>query len=120
MVNLAKETIQSAANQLHVHGISAATIVQDMEALQKLHAVFVIDVKSDIDSPQHVSPNLNAYCTDSGVTDVGAAGVSLIKTVTAAEFEKLGLLTLPRRTLRSAACRTRDLLQTQLFWRGHD
>ena len=43
-----------------------------------------------IDSPQHVSPNLNAYCTDSGVTDVGAAGVTLIKTVTAAEFEKLG------------------------------
>lgn len=99
MVNLAQETIQSAASKLHVHGISASTIVQDMEALQKLHAVFVIDVKSAIDSPQHVSPNLNAYCTDSGVTDVGAAGVPLIKTVGAAEFEKLGATDITQKDL---------------------
>jgi hypothetical protein len=89
-VDLAKETIESAASKLDVHGLSASTLVQDMETLQKLHGVFVIDGKAAVDSPQHVTPNLNAYCTSSGVTDVGAAGVPLMKTLGAAEFAKLG------------------------------
>jgi hypothetical protein len=98
-VNLAQETIQSAASKLDIHGLSATTLVQDMQTLQKLHAVFVIDIKSAVDSPQHVTPNLNAYCDDSGVTDVGAAAVPLIKTVAAAEFGKLGATNLTQKNL---------------------
>lgn len=98
-VNLAQETIQSAASKLDIHGISASTLIQDMQTLQKLHAVFVIDIKSAVDSPQHITPNLNAYCDDSGVTDVGAAGVPLIKTVAAAEFGKLGATNLTQKDL---------------------
>jgi hypothetical protein len=89
-VNLAKETIESAANKIGLSGISATTIVRDIESLQKLHAVIVFDVKSAVDSPQHFARNLNAYCVVSGVTDVGAAGVPLLKTDAAAEFEKAG------------------------------
>jgi hypothetical protein len=89
-VNLAKETIESAASKIGLHGISATTMVQDIESLQKLHAVIVFDVKSAVDSPQHFARNLNAYCIASGVTDVGAAGVPLLKTGAAAEFEKAG------------------------------
>ena len=89
-INLAKDTIESAANKIGLSGISAKTMVRDMESLQKLHAVIVFDVKSAVDSPQHFARNLNAYCVTSGVTDVGAAGVPFLKTDAAAEFQKAG------------------------------
>jgi hypothetical protein len=89
-MNLAKETIASAASKAGLSGISAATLVQAMTSLQNLHAVIVYDVKDAVDSPNHVAPNLNAYCVNSGVTDVGAAGVPLIKTSAVAELGKLG------------------------------
>ncbi len=89
-VNLAKETIESAADKLGLSGVSATTLVQDMESLQKMHAVIVYDVKSVVDGSEDFARNLNAYCTASGVTDVGAAGVPFLKTIAATEFEKSG------------------------------
>jgi hypothetical protein len=89
-IDLAKEAIASAAKKLSLKGVDASTLTQDMQSLQKLHAVFVYDVKSAVDSRQHFASNLNAYCDTSGVTDVGAAGVPLIKAAAAAEFEKAG------------------------------
>ncbi|HEX8005936.1 MAG TPA: hypothetical protein VF482_05840 [Trebonia sp.] len=98
-VNLAKQTMESAAKEAGLSGISPATLVQDMESLQKLHGVIVFDVKSAVDSPQHFANNLNAYCLASGVTDVGAAGVPLLKTGAAAEFEKVGATHLTQKDL---------------------
>ena len=89
-VNLAKETVEKAARKAGLSGLSATTLVQAMTSLQKLHAVFVYDVKSAVDSPRHFARNLNAYCFASGVTDVGAAGIPFLKTGAAAEFEQLG------------------------------
>jgi hypothetical protein len=99
-VNLAKETIESAAHNAGLSGVSASTLIQDMESLQKLHGVFVFDVKSAVDSPQGFARNLNAYCIVSGVTDAGAAGVPLLKTSTAAEFEKSGATHLTQKDLQ--------------------
>lgn len=90
VVNLAKETIESAANKIGLRGASASALVQAMETVQKLHPVYVVDVKSGVDSPQHYARNLNAYCGVSGVTDVGTAGVPLLEQAAPAEFEKLG------------------------------
>jgi hypothetical protein len=73
-----------------VSGISASTIEQDIASVQKLHGVIVFDVKSAVDSPGHVTPNLSAYCAASGVTDAGAAGVQLLKSAAAAEYAKVG------------------------------
>ncbi|MGH3969670.1 MAG: hypothetical protein ACRDTV_16520 [Mycobacterium sp.] len=89
-IDLANESIQRAAKKLHLHGISASTIVQDMESAQKLHAVLVVDLKAAVDSPQHFTPDLGAFCSASGVTDAGAAGVPILKTSNAAAFAKLG------------------------------
>jgi hypothetical protein len=89
-VNLATQSIQSAASNAHLSGISASTLVQYAETLQKLHGVFVFDVKSAVDSPDRFVPNLNAYCGASGVTDVGAAAVPLLREGMPAEFEKAG------------------------------
>ncbi len=72
-INLAKQSIQSAANSADLKGISSAELVQDMTSLQKLHAILVFDVASAVKS--HFARNLNAYCSTSGVTEVGAAGV---------------------------------------------
>ena len=89
-IDLAKQSIDSAANKIGLSGFSASTLIQDMQSLQKLHALFVFDVKAAVDGSQHFAPNLNAYCVTSGVTDVGAAGVPLLKEEAAAEFEKVG------------------------------
>jgi hypothetical protein len=91
-VNLAKQAASSAASQIGLKGVSASTLLQDLESLQKLHAVFVVDVKTGANSPQHFSPNLNAYCVTSGVTDVGAAGVPLLKSSAESDFAKSGAM----------------------------
>lgn len=99
-VNLAKETIDSAAKKIHLSGVSAAALIQDMKSLRKLHAVLIFDVKSAVDSPEHFARNLNAYCVVSGVTDMGAAGVPFIKTDSAAGFEKLGATHITQKDLK--------------------
>lgn len=86
-VNLAEESVQTAAEKIGLKGFSASTLVQDMQSLQKLHAVFVIDVKSAVDT--HYGTNLNAYCSSSGVTDVGSSGVPLLRQSVAAEFQQV-------------------------------
>jgi hypothetical protein len=98
-INLAKESIESAANKISLSGVSPTTLVQDMESLQNLHAVIIFDVKSAVDNPQHFVRNLNAYCVVSGVTDVGAAGVPFLKTSVAAELEKSGATNVTQRDL---------------------
>jgi hypothetical protein len=98
-INLAKESIESAASKAGLSGISAATLVQAMTSLQKSHAVLVFDVKYAVENPDHFTPNLSAYCVVSGVTDVGAAGVPLLKETYAAEFSKLGATHLTQQQL---------------------
>ena len=88
-VNLAQQTIESAAKKLSVHGLSTATIIKDMESLQKSHAVIVYNVAAAIASSSHYAPNLSAECTSSGVTEAGSAGVPFVKEVMATEFGKI-------------------------------
>jgi hypothetical protein len=85
-----KDSTETIAGKVGLKGISAATLVQDIETLQKLHGILVIDVKFAVDNPHAFDPNLSLYCSASGVTDAGAAGVSLLKTSAAAEFQKTG------------------------------
>jgi hypothetical protein len=98
--NLAKESIQSIESKTGLSGASATTIAQDIESLQKMHGLIVFDVKSAVDSPQHFASNLNFYCLASGVTDVGAAGVPLVKAGAAAEFEKQGATHITQKDLK--------------------
>ena len=98
-VNLAKQSIETAASKLGLSGLSASALIQQVTALQKLHAVSVFDVKSAVDSPQHFARNLNAYCVDSGITDVGAAGVAFLKTAAAAELAKDGMTLIAQQDL---------------------
>ena len=90
VVDPTKESIQKAASKLNVQGLSAAALVRDLETVQKLHGIMVVDVKSAVDDPNHFARNLNAYCSASGITDTGSAGLPLLRTGAAAEFEKAG------------------------------
>ena len=96
-INLAKQSIQSAANSADLKGISSAELVQDMTSLQKLHGVIVFDVKSATGG--HFARNLNAYCSPSGVTEQGASGVPLVSQEAAAEFKELNATHVAQRDL---------------------
>jgi hypothetical protein len=96
-INLAKQSIQSAAKSADLKGISSAELVQDMTSLQKLHAIIVFDVTSAVQ--HHFARNLNGYCSTSGVTEVGAAGVPLVKQEAAAELQNLDATNITQREL---------------------
>lgn len=78
-VNLARESIQAAAKKLGLSGVSAATIIADMEQIQSKHGIIVFDVNSAGSNPGHFATNLNAFCLSSGVTDTGAAALPPLK-----------------------------------------
>jgi hypothetical protein len=67
--------------------------------VQKLHGIIVVDAKSSIDNPQHFSRNLNFFCAESGVNNVGASGVPLLRTAAAAELQQIGATHLTQRDL---------------------
>lgn len=90
VVDPTRESAKNAASKLAVPGLSAATLAQDLEQMQKLHGIMVVDAKSAVDDPSHFARNLNAYCNPSGVTDTGSAGLQLLRTGAAAEFQQIG------------------------------
>jgi hypothetical protein len=89
VVNLAQESVQRAVQRINVQGISAQTLIKDMQTLQKLHALFVFDLKSVADSPEHFATNLDAYCISSGVTDTGTAGLPLLRQESLAAVQQI-------------------------------
>ena len=90
VVDPTKESINNAASKLDVPGLSAATLAQDLQTMQKLHGIMVVDGKSAVDDPNHFARNLNEYCASSGVTDTGSAGVQLLRSGAVAEFQQMG------------------------------
>jgi hypothetical protein len=94
------KAIESAASKAGLSGISAATLQQDIASVQKLHGVIVFDVKSAVDSPDHFAHNLSAYCGASDVTDFGAAGVPLLKSVASAEFAQVKATHITQRQIK--------------------
>jgi hypothetical protein len=86
-VDLAKETVNQAAAKIGLRGVSQAQLIQDMQSLQKLHALFIVDIRSAV--VQHFATNLNAYCVSSGLNDTGSAGVPVLRQETLAEFQQL-------------------------------
>jgi hypothetical protein len=89
-VNFAQQTMREAIRKIGLHGISQATLTRDMQALQKLHAVYAVDTKSTVGSSGHFAANINAYCTNSGITESGSAGVPVLRQSAATELQQIG------------------------------
>ena len=88
-VNLAQLNLQQALRQMGLKGVSQATLSQNLQALIKLRAVFAADLKSVASSPGHFATNINAYCSSSGTSDTGSAGVPLLRQSAEAELPQV-------------------------------
>jgi hypothetical protein len=87
-VDLAAVTPQQALPKLGMHGGDAAELLQDMQSLQKLHALALFAVNF-VDSPAHFITNLNAYCLSSGVPGTGSAGLPALRRQVAAGMRQI-------------------------------
>jgi hypothetical protein len=88
-VNFAEQSLQDAIKKIGLHGVSQATLVQELQGLQKLHAVYAVDIMSAASSPRHFATNINAYCTNSGVTESGRAGVAILRQSVATQMQQI-------------------------------
>jgi hypothetical protein len=88
-INPAKQTMANAAKQLNLPGVSASTLVQEAESLEKMHAIIAIDAASATTSPDHFTRNINAYCVTSGINDTGSAGVPFLQQAAKAQFSTI-------------------------------
>jgi hypothetical protein len=88
-INLAKVNLKQALSQMGLKGVSQATLSQNLQALIKLKAIFAADLKSVSSSPGHFATNLNAYCSTSGTSDTGSAGVPLLRQSAKAELPQV-------------------------------
>jgi hypothetical protein len=88
-VNLAQLNLQQALKQMGLKGVSQATLSQNLQTLIKLRAVFAADLKSVASSPRHFATNINAYCSRSGTSDTGSAGVPLLRQSAEAELPQV-------------------------------
>ena len=88
-VNLAQLNLRQALQQMGLKGVSQATLSQNLQALIKLKAVFAADLASIKSSPGHFATNINAYCSGSGTSASGSAGVPLLRQSAEAELPQV-------------------------------
>lgn len=96
VVDLANETVDKAVRKTGLTGISASTLMQSMQAMKKLHALFVVDVKSAVD----FATNLNAECLSSGVNETGSAGLSFLRQTMMSQFQQSGAKHITQRDIQ--------------------
>jgi hypothetical protein len=88
-VDLAKESVRQASARLGLNGANDASVVQAMESLQKLHGLFVVDLRPGVIAASRFATNLNAYCINSNLPDSGSAGVPILRQEALTEFQQL-------------------------------
>jgi hypothetical protein len=88
-VNLAQLNLKQALSRMGLKGVSQATLSQNLQALIKLKAVLAADLRSISSAPGHFATNINAYCSSSGTSDSGKAGVPLLRQSAEAELPRV-------------------------------
>jgi hypothetical protein len=88
-VNLAQLNLRQALQQMGLKGVSQATLSQNLQALIKLKAIFAADLASVKNAPGHFATNINAYCSSSGTSASGSAGVPLLRQSAEAELPQV-------------------------------
>lgn len=80
MVDLTKESPESVVSKVDPNdGTYTTNLLHDLETGRKEHAIWAYDAQAAALRNRHLVANLNASCGASGTTDVGAAGIPLIK-----------------------------------------
>lgn len=89
-VNLSQQTVQQAVGIIGVQGGFKATLTQALTPLARLRAAYAADVSSEKTAPGHFMTNLNAYCSDSGISQTGSAGAAVIGHALTSELQQVG------------------------------
>lgn len=89
-INPTAQAIQEIEKEFHVSGISSSQMTQDIQSLEKLHGIILVDVQSIDATATHYATTLNLYCTPSGITESGSAGLSFFGQAAQEEFQQMG------------------------------
>jgi hypothetical protein len=88
-INFAQQTLRQAIKKIGINGVSQSTLAQDLQGLQKLHGIYDIDAQSISSSPSHFATNISGYCTNSGISQSGSAGVPLLRQSAASQLQQI-------------------------------
>jgi hypothetical protein len=79
-VDFSQLSLQQAFSQLALPGVSETQFAQELQPLANVHGVMAIDTSADVQTHDgDFAPTVNAYCTSSGTTQSGGAGVSYLR-----------------------------------------
>jgi hypothetical protein len=82
-VDFAQLTVQQAFSQLALPGVSESQFAAELQPLASSRGVMAIDTSADVQTHDgDFAPTVNAYCTSSGTTQSGSAGVSFLRQAT--------------------------------------
>jgi hypothetical protein len=82
-VDFSRLSVQQAFSQLVLPGVSESQFAQELQPLANVRGVMAIDTSADVQTRDgDFAPSVNAYCTSSGITQSGSAGVSFLRQTT--------------------------------------
>lgn len=82
-VDFSQLTVPQAFSQLALPGVSESQFAAELQPLANVHGVMAIDTIADVQTHAgDFAPTVNAYCTSSGITRSGSAGVSSLRQAT--------------------------------------
>lgn len=84
-VDFSQTSVQQAFSQLALPGVTESQFAEQLQPLADSHGVLAIDTSADVQTHAgDFAPTVNGYCTSSGTTESGSAGVSYLRTSTQA------------------------------------
>lgn len=89
-VDFSRQTLPQAGQIFGLTGASQRAFVQELQPLEKAHAVYAADVSGSSAAPDHFLTNINAYCIPSGIKETGSAGVATLAQSWASALQQLG------------------------------
>ncbi len=89
-VDFSQESLQQAIKLFGLTGTTQSLFSEELQPLVKAHAVYAADVHDVASTPGHFVTNVNAYCSGSGVSQTGSAGVTALVHSWASELQQLG------------------------------
>jgi hypothetical protein len=85
-IDFSHQTVTQAVGIVGAHGAQQAALIQQLDPLAKLRAVYAADVSP----PGQAATSLNAYCSSSGISLTGSVGAAVIGRSWATQLQQDG------------------------------
>jgi hypothetical protein len=89
-VNFSTQSLQQAIKLFGLTGATQSVFTQELTPLVKAHAAYAADIRDAASAPGHFVTNINGYCSASGVSQTGSAGVTALGPAWASNLQQLG------------------------------